>query len=108
MSSSQNNILNKIIELREQPKKVELGLMQDVMTSYKALVKVKDIMDGDLAKAKKSAVMGDTGIKNFNKLAGDVEKAAKELGIPVGDTNLQKLYSEIKDMAKDFDKVIKA
>jgi hypothetical protein len=88
--------------------KVELGLMQDVMKTYNAVKKVKDKMDEDLSKAKRSAVLGDSGIKNFNKLAGDAEKAAKELGIPVGDMNLQKLFSDIKDMEKDFNKVINA
>ena len=87
--------------------KVELGLMDDVMKVYKTLVKVKDKMDDDLSKVKKSAIMGDSGIQNFNKLSGDIEKAAKELGIPASDLNLQKLYSEVKDMQKEFDKVIK-
>ena len=86
--------------------KVELGLMDDVMKVYKTLVKVKDKMDDDLSKVKKSAIMGDSGIQNFNKLSGDIEKAAKELGIPASDLNLQKLYSEVKDMQKEFDKVI--
>ena len=87
--------------------KGELGLMDDVMKVYKTLVKVKDKMDDDLSKVKKSAIMGDSGIQNFNKLSGDIEKAAKELGIPASDLNLQKLYSEVKDMQKEFDKVIK-
>ena len=63
-------------------------------------------MDDDLAKAKRSAIIGDTEIQNFNKLASDVEKAAKELGVPTGDLNLQKLLNDIKSFQKEFNSVI--
>jgi len=88
--------------------KVELGLVDDVNKTYNAIKKVKDKMDDDLAKAKRSAIIGDTEIQNFNKLVGDVEKAAKELGIPVSDMNLQKLSNDIKSFQKDFNTVIEA
>ncbi len=88
--------------------KVELGLIDDVNKTYNAIKKVKDKMDDDLAKAKRSAIIGDTEIQNFNKLVGDVEKAAKELGIPVSDMNLQKLSNDIKSFQKDFNTVIEA
>ena len=86
--------------------KVELGKIQDVTKLYNVIKKAKDNMDDDLAKAKRSAIIGDTEIQNFNKLAGDVEKAAKELGIPTGDINLQKLYNDIKSFQKEFNSVI--
>jgi hypothetical protein len=88
--------------------KVELGLMQDVLSLHNKIEGFKDDMDGQLSKAKMSAIKVDTEIKNFEKLAGDVEKTAKELGIPVKDMNLQKLYTNIKDWAKDATAVIKA
>ena len=88
--------------------KLELSLISDLMTSYNALIKIKDAMDENLSKAKKSAIMGDNGIKNFNKLFKDIETASKELGVPVKDTNIQKLDAEVKQFADDFDKVIKA
>ena len=113
MKPTQEQILSALNKLVRESKtelkseKIELGMMDDVMKVYKTLVKVKDKMDDDLSKVKKSAIMGDSGIQNFNKLSGDIEKAAKELGIPASDLNLQKLYSEVKDMQKEFDKVIK-
>ena len=88
--------------------KVELGLMQDVLSLHNKIEGFKDDMDGQLSKAKMSAIKVDTEIKNFEKLAGDVEKTAKELGIPVKDMNLQKLYTNIKEWAKDATAVIKA
>ena len=101
-----NEIYNKFPKVELE--KVELSKISDLKTAYNALVKVKDIMDGNLNKAKKSAVMGDTGVKNFYKIFKDIENAAKELGIPVTDINLQKLDSDVKQFQKDFDKVIKA
>jgi hypothetical protein len=88
--------------------KVELGLMQDVLSLHNKIEGVRDTMVNQLAKAKFSAVIVDTEIKNFNKLAGDVEKTAKELGIPAKDMNLQKLYSNIKEWAKDANAIEKA
>tara|TARA_R110000851_G_scaffold129509_3_gene262199 strand:- start:1048 stop:2025 length:978 start_codon:yes stop_codon:yes gene_type:complete len=88
--------------------KVELGLMQDVLSLHNKIEGFKNDMDGQLSKAIMSAIKVDTEIKNFEKLAGDVEKTAKELGIPVKDMNLQKLYTNIKDWAKDATAVIKA
>jgi hypothetical protein len=99
-------ILLSITELKAE--KVELGLMQDVLKLHNKIEGFKDDMDGQLSKAKMSAIKVDTEIKNFEKLAGDVEKTAKELGIPVKDMNLQKLYTNIKDWAKDATAVIKA
>ena len=86
--------------------KVELGKIQDVTKLYNVIKKAKDNMDDDLAKAKRSAIIGDTEIQNFNKLASDVEKAAKELGVPTGDLNLQKLFNDIKSFQKEFNSVI--
>ena len=88
--------------------KVELGLMQDVLSLHNKIEGFIDDMDGQLSKAKMSAIKVDTEIKNFEKLAGDVEKTAKELGIPIGDMNLQKLYTNIKEWTKDANAVIKA
>jgi len=89
-------------------KRIELGLMQDVLSLHNKIEGFKDDMDGQLSKAKMSAVKVDTEIKNFNKLAGNLEEAAKDLGIPVGDMNLQKLYTNIKEWTKDATAVIKA
>ena len=88
--------------------KVELGLMQDVLKLHNKIEGFKDDMDSQLSKAKMSATKVDSEIKNFEKLAGDVEKTAKELGIPVKDMNLQKLYTNIKEWKKDADIVLKA
>ena len=103
--------LNKLIKENKtelKAEKVELGLMQDVLKLHDKIEGFKDDMDGQLSKAKMSAIKVDTEIKNFEKLAGDAEKTAKELGIPVKDMNLQKLYTNIKDWAKDATAVIKA
>ena len=103
--------LNKMIKESKtelKAEKVELGLMQDVLKLHNKIEGFKDDMDGQLSKAKMSAIKVDTEIKNFEKLAGDAEKTAKELGIPVKDMNLQKLYTNIKDWAKDATAVIKA
>ena len=52
--------------------------------------------------------MGDSGIKEFNKKADDIEQMAKDLGVSVTDINLQKLISEVKTMQTLFDDIIKA
>jgi len=100
-------LLSKITSI-VKGERVELGLIDDLMVNYKALIKVKDIMDGHLSKAKQAAIKGDNGIKNFNKKFKDIETASKQLGIPVKDVNIQKLNSEIKEFTKDFNKVIKS
>ena len=102
--------LNEMIQSKTELKaeKIELGLMQDVLSLHNKIEGFKDDMDGQLSKAKMSAIKVDTEIKNFEKLAGDVEKTAKELGIPLGDMNLQKLYTNIKEWTKDATAVIKA
>ena len=100
-------LLSKITNI-VKGERVELGLIDDLMVNYKALIKVKDIMDGHLSKAKQAAIKGDNGIKNFNKKFKDIETASKQLGIPVKDVNIQKLNSEIKEFTKDFNKVIKS
>ena len=101
MKPTQEQIL-KLQEVFAKAKgeRVELGLMQDVLSLHNKIEGFKDDMDGQLSKAKMSAVKVDTEIKNFNKLAGNVEEAAKDLGIPVGDMNLQKLYTNIKNGRK--------
>ena len=48
-----NEIYNKFPKVELE--KVELSKISDLKTAYNALVKVKDIMDGNLNKAKKSA-----------------------------------------------------
>ena len=109
MSEKQADLLLSQIEKIVKGEKVELALVNDLKTVYNALVKVKDIMDGSLNKAKKAAaVKGDTGVKNFYKKFKNIETAAKELGIPVSDINLQKLQADVKQFQKDFDNVIKA
>ena len=114
MKPTQEQILSALNKLVRENKtelkaeKVELGLMQDVLKLHDKIEGFKDDMDGQLSKAKMSAIKVDTEIKNFEKLAGDAEKTAKELGIPVKDMNLQKLYTNIKDWAKDATAVIKA
>ena len=67
MSEKQADLLLSQIEKIVKGEKVELALVDDLKTVYNALVKVKDIMDGSLNKAKKAAVKGDTGVKNFYK-----------------------------------------
>jgi len=88
--------------------KIELGLMQDVLSLHNKIEGFTEDMYGQLSKAKMSATKVDVEIKNFEKLAGDVEKTAKELGIPVKDMNLQKLYNNIKEWKKNADIVLKA
>ena len=99
-------LLSKITSI-VKGERVELALIDDLMVNYKALIKIKDVMDGHLSKAKQSAIKGDIGIKNFNKKVKDIETASKQLGIPVKDINLQKLDSEVKEFKIDFNKVIK-
>ena len=99
-------LLSKITSI-VKGERVELALIDDLMVNYKALIKIKDVMDGHLSKAKQSAIKGDIGIKNFNKKFKDIETASKQLGIPVKDINLQKLDSEVKEFKIDFNKVIK-
>ena len=113
MKPTQEKILSSIQENKSKKEllsvqKVELGLMQDVLSLHNKIEGFKDDMDGQLSKAKMSAIKVDTEIKNFEKLAGNVEKTAKELGIPIGDMNLQKLYTNIKEWTKDATAVIKA
>ena len=109
MDSKTKEILQKFstqkIDLASE--KIELGLKQDVLTIYNALTKVKEKMDDDLAKAKRYAILGDSGVRKFYDKANDIEKMAKELGIPISDINLQKLFSEIKEYEKEFNEVIK-
>ena len=99
-------LLSKIISI-VKGEKVELALIDDLMVNYKALIKIKNVMDGHLSKAKQSAIKGDIGIKNFNKKVKDIETASKQLGIPIKDINLQKLDTEVKEFKTDFNKVIK-
>jgi hypothetical protein len=108
---TQREVFNKLFkeektELATQ--KVELGLTQDALNIYKSLDKIKNKIENDLSGLKKQAILGDSGIKNFNKKANDIEKMAKELGISVSDINLQKLFAEVKEMQKLFDDVINA
>jgi len=102
--------IEKIVkgEVELSAQKVELNMVSDLNTAYNALMKIKDKMDDDLAKAKKSAIMGDSGITNFNKLFKNIEEAAKSLGTSVKDLNLQKLVGDVKNMEKEFNKVIEA
>jgi len=107
--NTQNRVFKKLaqaekVELATQ--KVELGLTQDALNIYKALNKVRNKIESDVSSLKKQAILGDSGIKNFNKKANDIEKMAKELGVSVSDINLQKLFAEVKEMKKLFDDVI--
>tara|TARA_R100001230_G_C5598227_1_gene112777 strand:- start:49 stop:375 length:327 start_codon:yes stop_codon:yes gene_type:complete len=100
--------LNAILDKHKGVQKVELGLVQDVLSLYDKIEGFKNEMDKNLSKAKSSAIKVDAEIKNFKKLAGNVEKAAKDLGISVNDLNLKKLYSDINTFEKDADAVIEA
>ena len=97
----------KAVFAKLSTEKVELGLQQDVLAIYNALQKVVNNMDSDIAKAKKSAILGDSGVKNFYKKAQEIESMAKELGISPKDINLSKLFADIKEFQKSFDSVIK-
>ena len=97
----------KVVFAKLSTEKVELGLTQDVLAIYNALQKVANNMDSDIAKAKKSAILGDSGVKNFYKKAQEAEAMAKELGISPKDINLSKLFADIKEFQKRFDSVIK-
>ena len=88
--------------------KVELSLLDDVKKTYKAISNLKQKAEEDLAKSKRSAIMGDSMIKDFKSDANKVEKLAKELGISVKDINLQQLVKEVDLAEKQFDAIIKA
>ncbi len=111
MSEEKADLLLSQIKSIVKGEKIELALVDDLKTVYNALVKVKDVMDGSLNKAKMSAVMGDTGVKNFYKKFKNIETAAKELGIPVSNIELgipASYENEVKQLQKAFDRVIKA
>ena len=97
--------LNKV-ELKSE--KVELGLIDDVKKKYNLIIKLKEKAEDDLSKAKRSAVIADSEIKEFKKDANKVEKIAKELGISSKDMNLQKLFQDLKEAEKLFDNIISA
>lgn len=88
--------------------KVELALLDDVKKTYKAVTNLRKKAEEDLAKSKRSAIMGDSIIKDFKADANKVEKLAKELGISVKDINLQQLVKEVDSAEKQFDAIIKA
>lgn len=94
------------VELKSE--KIELGLIDDVKKQYNLIIKLKEKAEDDLAKAKKSAVIADSEIKEFKKDANKAEKIAKELGISSKDMNLQKLFQDIKEAEKLFDDIISA
>ena len=108
MKSNIQKVYSKLPKQELSAQKVDLNMVSDLNTAYNALMKIKDKMDDDLAKAKKSAIMGDSGINNFNKLFKNIEEAAKSLGTSVKDLNLQKLVGDVKNMEKEFNKVIEA
>jgi len=97
----------KAVFAKLSTQKVELGLTQDVLAIYDALQKVVNKIYSDINKAKKSAILGNSGVKNFYKKAQDIESMAKELGISPKDINLAKLFADIKKFEKLFDSVIK-
>lgn len=88
--------------------RVELSLLDDVKKTYQAVINLRKKAEDDLAKSKRSAIMGDSIIKDFKADANKVEKLAKELGIPVKDINLQQLFKEVDSAEKQFDAIIKA
>ena len=88
--------------------RVELSLLDDVKKTYQAVINLRKKAEDDLAKSKRSAIMGDSMIKDFKADANKVEKLAKELGIPVKDINLQQLFKEVDSAEKQFDAIIKA
>ena len=85
--------------------KVELSLIKELLFIHSTLLKVKDMIDGNLNKSIKLAIKGDIGIRNFKKKFVSAESLAKELGIPVSDTALQKLVSDIDKLEKSFKKI---
>jgi len=106
--SVEEKLIEELKNIVLASERVELGLTQDALNIFKALDKVKNKIENDLSALKKQAILGDSGIKNFNKKANDIEKMAKELGVSVSDINLQKLFAEVKEMQKLFDDIIKA
>ena len=95
-------------KVKLKSEKIELGLIDDVKKQYNLIIKLKEKAEDDLAKAKKSAVIADSEIKEFKKDANKAEKIAKELGISSKDMNLQKLFQDIKEAEKLFDDIISA
>tara|TARA_R100001510_G_scaffold807_1_gene592 strand:+ start:153 stop:485 length:333 start_codon:yes stop_codon:yes gene_type:complete len=100
--------LNSINKVELEAHRVELSLVDDVKKQYNLIIKLKEKAEDDLAKAKKSAVIADSEIKEFKKDANKAEKIAKELGISLKDMNLQKLFQDIKEAEKLFDDIISA
>jgi predicted transcriptional regulator len=85
--------------------KVELSLIKELLTIHSALLKVQDEIDNNLSKSIKLAIRGDIGINKFKKKFTSAESLAKELGIAVSNTALQKLISDIDKLEKSFKKV---
>jgi len=113
--NTQKNVNQRLAKLYTQDtkqelssEKIELGLTQDALQIFQSLDKIKNKIESDLSSLKRQAIMGDSGIKEFNKKADDIEQMAKDLGVSVTDINLQKLISEVKSMQKLFDDIIKA
>ena len=83
--SSQNNILKKITELREQPKKVELGLVDDIEKDSsqlkKEMSKALSLFDKALSEGLDALASYKIIKTNLSKL----ETQAKELGLKASD-----------------------
>ena len=112
MNPQMNKVFSKLAKEDKKTElaseKVELALLDDVKKTYKAVTNLRKKAEEDLAKSKRSAIMGDSMIKEFKADANKVEKLAKELGIPVKDINLQQLVKEVDSAEKQFDAIIKA
>jgi len=102
------NLSEEKDRLNLKSEKVELALIDDIQKKYNLLKKLEAKTENELSKLKKTAIIADTEIQDFNKLVVNVEKAAKELGVSTKDINLQKLFSDVKQMQNLFNDIINA
>ena len=99
--SSQNNILNKIIELKQQPKKVELSVkeLKSTTTELKKLF-------SDLEKFGKLQTKVKSDLLPAIKLINKVKAQALKLGIKFKDipalVEIEKVYWPLNKLAKQY------
>ena len=109
--SSQNNILNKIIELKQQPKRVELGLIDDLENSLDSLKGITKDLQGDeqtfkslRKRVQNDAANGEERVDQIKRYNSNLESQAKDLGLNANDIPA---YKESKKIVSDFESLIR-
>jgi len=106
---SREKVLKRINEYlaKQEPKKVELGLVDDIETIFDDVVKQNDKIESLARELRSISIKTAVKIEKMRKMRTQVEAKAKELGVDVDTIIAGAMFSRTNNIMKKLDAIRK-